>query len=253
MNFFQIKIILEIDECKNSKHECEHFCVDEIGGYHCECLDEFLLADDRKSCENKCGGHLTNPNGHFSTSDFPQNNSLKKQCIWQIKANSDFHIIVNFTFENLKNDCEYDFVLIKNANNESSENDVKICPSNQTSKVLLFKTDKVKIIFDGSTTGHGFFATYRLDFNECSKDNGGCEQMCINTIDSYECKCQNGLKIMDDQHSCSIDGCFYQNYEPFGEIHSPNFPDYYPTGKNCTWHILTTPGQRIILVKIHIF
>lgn len=31
-----------------------------------------------------------------------------------------------------------------------------------------------------------------LDTNECMKNNGGCEQICINTPGSYQCACKDG-------------------------------------------------------------
>lgn len=36
------------------------------------------------------------------------------------------------------------------------------------------------------------------DINECSADNGGCQDQCCNTIGSYYCKCQAGQKLEDD-------------------------------------------------------
>jgi len=34
-----------------------------------------------------------------------------------------------------------------------------------------------------------------------------------------------------------------------GEISSPNWPDYYPSRKDCVWVFSTTPGHRIKLVS----
>jgi len=33
-----------------------------------------------------------------------------------------------------------------------------------------------------------------------------------------------------------------------GTITSPNWPDKYPSKKECTWAITTTPGHRVKLV-----
>ena len=33
-----------------------------------------------------------------------------------------------------------------------------------------------------------------LDTNECEINNGGCSQICINTIGSYNCSCNDGYE-----------------------------------------------------------
>ena len=41
-----------------------------------------------------------------------------------------------------------------------------------------------------------------LDINECSIDNGGCTETCVNTNGSYYCTCNAGYTLKQDQHSC---------------------------------------------------
>ena len=43
-------IIIDINECTDDIDGCEHVCVNEIGGYHCECNDGFQLDDDNHGC-----------------------------------------------------------------------------------------------------------------------------------------------------------------------------------------------------------
>lgn len=33
------------------------------------------------------------------------------------------------------------------------------------------------------------------DINECSEENGSCEQICTNIPGSFECSCHHGLQI----------------------------------------------------------
>lgn len=40
------------------------------------------------------------------------------------------------------------------------------------------------------------------DFNECSRENGRCDQSCHNTLESYFCSCWKGYRLGDDQHTC---------------------------------------------------
>ena len=42
-----------------------------------------------------------------------------------------------------------------------------------------------------------------LDLNECSSvDDNSCEHECINTYGSYECACDHGYSLTDDQITC---------------------------------------------------
>ena len=42
-----------------------------------------------------------------------------------------------------------------------------------------------------------------LDINECSNNNGGCNQTCKNTVGSYFCKCSEGYVLDAGNHNCS--------------------------------------------------
>ena len=42
----------------------------------------------------------------------------------------------------------------------------------------------------------------RVDFNECSLSNGGCQQRCLNHFGTYSCSCNYGFLITSDQRSC---------------------------------------------------
>ncbi|KAK2120962.1 hypothetical protein P7K49_002348 [Saguinus oedipus] len=40
------------------------------------------------------------------------------------------------------------------------------------------------------------------DVDECQDNNGGCQQICVNTMGSYECQCHSGFFLSDNQHTC---------------------------------------------------
>ena len=44
---------------------------------------------------------------------------------------------------------------------------------------------------------------YFIDDNQCSRDNGGCDHICINMIPGYECSCEQGFRLGIDGHTCS--------------------------------------------------
>ena len=49
--------------------------------------------------------------------------------------------------------------------------------------------------------------SFSQDVNECSINNGNCQDKCFNTYGSYSCQCRVGFKISEDQRSCQ--GNFY--------------------------------------------
>ena len=40
------------------------------------------------------------------------------------------------------------------------------------------------------------------DIDECAKENGGCEVSCVNTDGSFECDCQDGYNLNEDDETC---------------------------------------------------
>ena len=47
-----------------------------------------------------------------------------------------------------------------------------------------------------------------IDNDECTFQNGNCENVCVNTIGSYYCGCREGLRLDQDGKTC-IGECFY--------------------------------------------
>ena len=41
-----------------------------------------------------------------------------------------------------------------------------------------------------------------VDNDECRENNGGCDQICINTPGSYQCLCINGFFLTHDKRTC---------------------------------------------------
>lgn len=50
---FSVLFFLEIDECAEGTHECEHKCNNTVGGYNCSCHSGFQLDSDLKKCSGK--------------------------------------------------------------------------------------------------------------------------------------------------------------------------------------------------------
>ena len=47
---------------------------------------------------------------------------------------------------------------------------------------------------------------FAADIDECSTSNGGCDQVCTNTVGSFNCSCADGFSLNTDRATC--DGQF---------------------------------------------
>jgi len=59
-----------------------------------------------------------------------------------------------------------------------------------------------------------------LNITECQIDNGGCDQICVNTVESYFCSCREGYKLVGnstclDINECEVLGSCSQNCQNF--------------------------------------
>ncbi|KAK2192635.1 hypothetical protein NP493_27g02025 [Ridgeia piscesae] len=249
---FAATFIKEYDECLTEEHGCEHVCVNTLGGFHCECNIGYELHSDGKRCEDACGGYIDAANGTIQSPSYPDLYPPNKNCVWQIVAPAQYRITINFTDFNLEGnnqDCEYDSVEVRSGLDSESTLHGTFCGS-QNPQPIASEGNTLRIIFstDNTVQKTGFSASFFIDKDECAVDNGGCQHICKNTVGSYQCACHNGFTLHENMHDCKEGGCQHDVKNPVGEISSPNWPDYYPSRKDCVWVFSTTPGHRIKLV-----
>ena len=46
-----------------------------------------------------------------------------------------------------------------------------------------------------------------VDIDECTDNSDKCDQLCSNTIGSYECLCLSGYELNDNSYSCDGESC----------------------------------------------
>ena len=44
---------------------------------------------------------------------------------------------------------------------------------------------------------------FYTDVNECGTGNGGCGQICTNSVGSFQCSCNQGFQLASDGFSCN--------------------------------------------------
>uniref|UniRef100_H0UU51 Metalloendopeptidase n=1 Tax=Cavia porcellus TaxID=10141 RepID=H0UU51_CAVPO len=246
-NFFK-----EVDECSWPDHGgCEQRCVNTLGSYKCACDPGYELAADKKTCEVACGGFITKLNGTITSPGWPKEYPTNKNCVWQVVAPIQYRISLQFeAFELEGNDvCKYDFVEVRSGLSPDAKLHGKFCGS-EMPEVITSQNNNMRVEFksDNTVSKRGFRAHFFSDKDECAKDNGGCQHECVNTFGSYLCQCLNGYRLHDNAHDCKEAGCVHKISSAEGTLASPNWPDKYPSRKECTWSISSTAGHRVKLV-----
>ena len=54
-----------------------------------------------------------------------------------------------------------------------------------------------------SFTFHYDTISFILDINECSNNNGGCDQICINKNGFHVCSCNESFVLANDGRTCA--------------------------------------------------
>lgn len=198
----------EIDECKLGTHGCSYKCSNTAIPYKCECPSGLELAQDGKSCIPICGGLRNDTSGQITSPSFPDLYPISTRCVWEIQAPVNHRITLNFTHFDLEGirtqECDYDYVEIwsRALDGKSVKNGI-YCGLNQAFSVTsIANLMRIEFVSDNSIQKSGFEANYFIDRDECSTNNGGCQNICKNTIGSYQCLCNNGFVLHENKHDC---------------------------------------------------
>ncbi|XP_057337332.1 cubilin-like isoform X2 [Microplitis mediator] len=160
-----------------------------------------------------CGGHLTKPEGEFTSPGFPSYYPLNIECEWLIEVEYGSSVEIFFAEVNTEKtaSCYYDKIEIYGGEDANAPKLAEFChsaePINYTSP-----TNKMFIKFksDPSYTGRGFSASYKSVLLTCG-------------------------------------GVFHVDQ---GIIHSANYPMNYPHNQNCEWSISVDQNHAINLTFI---
>lgn len=220
---FSASLQSELDECKLGTHGCSYRCSNAVIPYRCECPNGLELAPDGKNCVPTCGGIRNETTGHISSPSFPDLYPISTKCVWEIQAPEQHRITLNFTHFDLEGikaqECDYDYVDIRSKIQDGRyvKNGV-FCGPNQAFVVTsVANVMRVEFNSDNSIQKSGFMANYFIDRDECATNNGGCQHVCINTIGSYQCSCNNGFILHENKRDCYEGHCTYTISKPDGK------------------------------------
>ena len=67
----------------------------------------------------------------------------------------------------------------------------------------MVRSGRVKLLIEGMMTSGSLMNLHRSDVDECSAANGGCQQLCNNTVGSFFCACQIGYSLQPNGFNCT--------------------------------------------------
>nr|XP_006818543.1 PREDICTED: fibrillin-3-like [Saccoglossus kowalevskii] len=189
----------DTNECDEGSDDCEQICVNTYGSYECDCNDGYTENEDDRSCDdvNECDEE----NGECE------------------------HICVNYD-GTYACDCRPGFILDDNNRtcSRSWRRDQRcgeeyLLPSGDPGQCNPLHPNRHCCNRDRGVCGRGRqycdcenCTDYRDYGEECAVNNGGCDQVCLNTLHSYVCYCSAGYSLNNDQHACDdIDECAINN------------------------------------------
>ncbi|NXP50466.1 NRP2 protein, partial [Heliornis fulica] len=162
-----------------------------------------------------CGGRLNSKDaGYITSPGYPNDYPSHQNCEWVIYApESNQKIILNFNphFEIEKHDCKYDYIEIRDGDNEAADLLGKHCgniapPTIISSGPSLY----IKFTSDYARQGAGFSLRYEI-------------------------------------YKTGSEDCSRNFTAPNGTIESPGFPDKYPHNLDCIFTIIAKPKTEILL------
>ncbi|XP_018321358.1 bone morphogenetic protein 1-like isoform X2 [Agrilus planipennis] len=168
---FSASFIKEFDECNRIDHGCAQECLNTIGGYECGCRIGFELHSDGKNCEDACGGVIDQNNGTITSPSFPELYPPSKNCIWEIIAQPQYRITLNFTHFDLEGNnmhqqqCDYDRIEIHSKIGEDRYSKHEVFCGAKSPGLITSESNALRIIFtsDTSVQKTGFAAIFFTD------------------------------------------------------------------------------------------
>ncbi|KAJ7379470.1 Bone morphogenetic protein 1 [Desmophyllum pertusum] len=210
---------------------------------------EVVAKGFRASYKAVCGGNIDNPQGTIQSPKYPEWYPSNKKCTWTISLPENFRVGVRFVAFDIESHskCLYDYLQIYDGPNDSSSVIGRYCGKSLPTE-LKSNSSQMTIQFssDGTINKPGFYLNFFSETDECRNNNGGCAQICEDTVGGHRCSCHPGYELRSNNKDCEA-ACGGTLTAPEGNITSPSYPDNYPKNKRCLWKITGPRGQRISL------
>ncbi|GFO27224.1 neuropilin and tolloid-like protein 2 [Plakobranchus ocellatus] len=180
-----------------------------------------------KECDRNFSRYTSGVTGVFSSPNFPNPYPSLLRCTFLFDASANGGVEIKFDSFELedKNDEDdaYDYIEISTIDSAGVKQKLNTFCGDRIPQTIISPLSKLEIKFVSDhwfDNNRGFNGTYRFLGDEWQP------------FDHKQSKCGNA-----------------QLSGPAGFIYSPNYPDSYPKGVNCSW-IINVPEDKQILVRL---
>ncbi|XP_066022016.1 deleted in malignant brain tumors 1 protein-like isoform X2 [Pocillopora verrucosa] len=203
-----------------------------------------------------CLYNLYEPQGNFSTPNYPQNYGHNVHCTWLITTSPGSYIFLRFDHFHLEGShgsCPYDYVRIYDGNSYQSLT-MRRCDY-QDSWCIYSQSNILYVHFqtDGSVSYPGFTAFYEkvskryavCKVNSSSQSTSSATNISPSPATSMSSTASAMLPALPGS-------CLYNLGGQYGYFHSPNYPSNYDHQLYCVW-VITVPNGYYIYLRFDHF
>jgi len=203
---------VNVNECAYDPEPCEQLCMDTPGSFTCACpWPGTVLAMDGRSCESAAAREVEAKQMTALTASCEDNNGgCEQMCTMEggkpsCSCSAGFKLQGQTKCMNV-NECA-----------RSPEPCEQLCVDTQGSFSCSCVWPGTELAADGRSCVEKSAASecasgYKknpagecVNVNECAVDDGGCEQLCMDTPGSFACQCVfPGTVLADDGRSCAV-------------------------------------------------
>lgn len=206
---------LDVDECELGIDECTHDCFNIDGAYTCGCPAGFQIGPNQHTCEDidEC---LQQPDLCDELFCLNTNGSFSCVCPKGQILSADGHTCKSVDVSECANDnggcsdicsvvdggasivceCPSGTGLLPDGKTCVA---ASLCHQNNGGCEQICNTDRNQCeCYAGYKTDVNGNGKTCVDVNECLENNGGCEQSCLNGDGGFECTCNPGYTMNDD-------------------------------------------------------
>ncbi|XP_058489989.1 membrane frizzled-related protein [Solea solea] len=203
--------------------------------------------------ETRCGGVLTEPEGTFTSPNYPGSYPHNSLCVWVIVVMPPSLVQIHVSSLTVEgpSPCLFDWLQVQEQTGQRSVV-TRFC-GNVAPPTVNTNSSTVWVTFrsDGSITGSGFTAQYRTVLpgrQSCSGEEFMCDSgRCLLPVSV--CDAHPNCSDQSDEANCSHKHteCGGWRSGPSGYLSSPNHPEPYPHQQLCVWYLSAEEDHVITL------